>query len=399
MFAGLKGDGMANTTEAPKRWVLREQLKQIRKFIGLEKREVSEALGVPPAIVNAWEEGVESPTTKQLYELSRFYKCSIAVFLEPTPLPPLTDFRSPPGAQPEALSRDAKRTILEFEEWCRRQAELESLLGRAVKPALPETSQREDPQRLAQRERERLGLGYGPLKKGRLSTLERLWEALAAQGVKIFAFRLPPEELSGYSRWHPELGPCILLNRVDSLGRKAFTLAHEYAHLLLREDGAVCRVLTLEQEKERFANQFAAAFLVPLEDFSDCLVKRGWKTEEIWDKHKLESIAQRYGVSWQMIAIRLEEIGGAPRGFARKVLSEADDIGREKPYQRPKGWRLWKERVRRELGLAYCTMVYHAYTEGLVPLSAVLYYMGLPLKHVKPFLKDFPLLEKELKPG
>jgi Zn-dependent peptidase ImmA (M78 family) len=77
--------------------------------------------------------------------------------------------------------------------------------------------------------------------------------------------------VSGVTYNHPRLGSCILVNTATTPGRQTFTLAHEFAHALFhpQERGLVSRASDPDRT-ERFADAFAAHFLVP----GDALRKR-----------------------------------------------------------------------------------------------------------------------------
>jgi hypothetical protein len=86
--------------------------------------------------------------------------------------------------------------------------------------------------------------------------------------VLVYRAALDPigdgEGISGVFYNHPRLGFCILVNTATTPGRQTFTLAHEFAHALFhyQDYGLVSRTNDPDR-KERFADAFAAHFLVP----------------------------------------------------------------------------------------------------------------------------------------
>jgi Zn-dependent peptidase ImmA (M78 family) len=98
---------------------------------------------------------------------------------------------------------------------------------------------------------------------------------LDREGVLVYRVALDPIEdgdgISGVTYNHPQLGSCILVNTATTPGRQTFTLAHEFAHALFhyQERGLVSRAGAADRA-ERFADAFAAHFLVP----SDALRRR-----------------------------------------------------------------------------------------------------------------------------
>lgn len=91
---------------------------------------------------------------------------------------------------------------------------------------------------------------------------------LDQQRILVYRAALDPigdgEGVSGIFYNHPRLGYTILVNTQTTPGRQTFTLAHELAHALFhyQERGVVSRARDADS-KERFADAFAAHFLVP----------------------------------------------------------------------------------------------------------------------------------------
>jgi hypothetical protein len=127
---------------------------------------------------------------------------------------------------------------------------------------------------------------------------------------------------------HPRLGYCILVNTRTTPGRQAFTLAHEFAHALFhyQEHGLVSRVRDPDR-KERFADAFAAHFLVPGQKLRDLVRLRA---DYIAESPLLEVLQlQRYfRVSYATMLNRLREEGLLPpplyekyRGYSPSSLA------------------------------------------------------------------------------
>src|SRR5258708_22518546 len=73
---------------------------------------------------------------------------------------------------------------------------------------------------------------------------------------------MPPDELSGFSISRDGLAAICVNDREPTEGAKIFTLFHEYCHLLLRKTGISDE--NSRNKVERFCNQFAASFLIPM---------------------------------------------------------------------------------------------------------------------------------------
>ena len=116
------------------------------------------------------------------------------------------------------------------------------------------------------------------------------------------------------------MSPAIIINKGEySSNARTFTLIHEYAHLLIRRPGI--SDLKSENPTEAFCNRFAGAFLMPEEALK--LLMPNWpeQTQE-WDSETVRDAAVRLKVSAQAVAIRLEELKKAPRGFSRRFATK-----------------------------------------------------------------------------
>lgn len=111
-------------------------------------------------------------------------------------------------------------------------------------------------QRLADDERRRLGLGSAPIAD--------LAELLETQGARTGLVDLP-DDVSGLTLSDRKVGLFVVANRTHHYLRRRFSLAHEYAHLLLDRArfGLVSRATQRDDLLEVRANAFAAAFLMP----------------------------------------------------------------------------------------------------------------------------------------
>src|SRR5207249_426788 len=100
--------------------------------------------------------------------------------------------------------------------------------------------------------------------------------------------------------------------------QKIFTMLHEYCHLLLRLPGIS------DQGKgnavERFCNQFAAAALVPRDALRTVLPGGG--PQKDWTTRELRMVANRFKVSMEVIAFRIEDLDMAKPGFHDRKVAE-----------------------------------------------------------------------------
>ena len=111
-------------------------------------------------------------------------------------------------------------------------------------------------ERVADEERRRLGIES--------ASIENLTEVLEGEGVRTRLANLA-QDISGFTMNAPDSGPLIVVNRKHLLERARYSLAHEYAHVLMdrHEIGTVSRESERGDLIEVRANSFAANLLMP----------------------------------------------------------------------------------------------------------------------------------------
>jgi Zn-dependent peptidase ImmA (M78 family)/DNA-binding XRE family transcriptional regulator len=336
-----------------------EQLRQAREAVALTPDSTAREIGVPEDTLLAWEAGTDEPSVEQVEALARIYGRSVDYFLAERPgLPREVFLRVASSELQSHLPLDVRKVLVEFEELCRYEWELERLSG-VENPVLFSPQVTAPARELAEFERRRLGLDTQPARN--------LRDRLGQQGIRIFWLPLP-EGFSGLSWWHKVYGPCILANFDDSPGRRVFTMAHEYAHLLASSSESVTICDLSEIDEERAANLFAALFLMPEED-----LRAYWTSHTVAeapiDAAFIDTMAKRYDVSREALAIRLEEIGLLPN--AHWLLENAPRV-RSYGKRRP-NWR-------RSRGERFVKRALHAHSRGILSIGKLAELLGTDLR-------------------
>ena len=210
-----------------------------------------------------------------------------------------------------------------------------------------------------------------------------LHELLTSQGVRIFTLPVPDisaNELSGLSWWQDAYGPCILVNARNNIGRRSFTIAHEYAHLLRADPPTVCALL-LDIPEERFAHRFAAIFLMPATDLKRSFVEMVGPYGATPTDQDLGRLANRYRVSLEALGRRLEDLELIPRGTTNARIAEWEK--RPTFYRGRKGPR-WQH----QLGKQFISLALAAYSEGHISLSKLAKYFGQDVRKTLEFIEE-----------
>ena len=206
-----------------------------------------------------------------MYRLSALYGASVAEILAESPTEAAEAAELLALRSDDANSPGARLALRRFVADRKAEFELEELLG-LVHPTsaairreapLPRNTMDavEQGESLATLERRQLGLGTEPV----VSVLH----LLARQGIRIGPLRAQSTDpIDGVYFESGDLGPCVGVNWRDgdwTGGRAAFTAAHEYAHVILRDRAReVFHLAAGERDlQEVRANAFAAAFLMP----------------------------------------------------------------------------------------------------------------------------------------
>lgn len=245
------------------------RLKGARMQLGLTQEQVAEQLGLSRGALAQIELGMRAPNSLQLVRLAEIYRRELGEFLaedfdlaEGGALVAL--FRADPQiADDPAGSAAVRRCVKLAHEYTR----LEAMLGIAgERPSPPEFDLSlprtrwdaiQQGERLAEEERDRLGLGIDPIRDIRT--------VLEQQGVRGLQETLLPEDVSGIFLNDRHQGLTIIVNGSHHSRRRLFSWAHEYAHVLADRDvvSLVSRLENRSELREVRANAFAAAFIMP----------------------------------------------------------------------------------------------------------------------------------------
>jgi Zn-dependent peptidase ImmA (M78 family) len=170
---------------------------------------------------------------------------------------------------------------------------------------------------VADAERNRLGLGDGPIADLR-SILEE------AVGLRIFYIDLP-SKIGGLFAYTEELGGCIAINQKHPPRRAKWSLAHEYGHFLTTRYQADVEMLDARWGKptaEKFADAFAANFLMPRSGVCRRLSEMAKVRQGQVTIADVLSLAELYQVSTESMFRRLEDLKRLTPGTWQRLKTQ-----------------------------------------------------------------------------
>ena len=260
---------------------LGQRLKRAREAIGLTQQEVADLVALSRVAISQIESGQRAVSSYELLRLSRLYGREMASLLEEKPVGE-DALAVLLRTHPELVENTALRAHLQdatdlFREHANMKEFLELDQEHNLPPAYPYGEPKsvweaiQAGERVAEAERARLALGIDPIRD--------MAELVEAQGIPVIELDLD-DPISGIFMANADSQLCIFINKAhleNARARVAFTIAHEYAHLLLDRD-QVSAISKISNDRNLFevrANAFAAALLMPEEGVSQFLKSIG----------------------------------------------------------------------------------------------------------------------------
>ncbi len=213
-----------------------------------------------------------------------------------------------------------------------------------------------------------------------------------AQGVLAVMLPLEPGEARGASMWEDPAVPAVLINRGDQAAGRLFTLLHEYAHLLLRQSGAVCDFCGGDEGQgmtEVLPNRLAARLLLTQEEFAARLGELELAhPRSRWSDRLLDEVRGPFRVSRDVVAIFLEEQALAPPGFYRRKRAAWE---RQRPFFRggPGGntHRTRREQRLRMIGYGMAGVLSSLFAAGKVSVLDLSEVLELKVERAEEFME------------
>ena len=298
--------------------VLGRRLQEARRARGLTQQDVAESLSVARTTITALEKGDRRTRPDELIRMARIYGRPVGDFIgtRESVADFAVQFRTAIADSASArVQDDLNLAVMEFQRLCEDYLHLEKLSGVIIRRNYPppyetgRTAPEEAAEDVASSERNRLGLGDGPL--------IRLRDVLENDvGIRVFSTELP-SRVAGIFSYTEELGGCIAVNARHPGERRRWSLAHEYGHFLtdrFQSEIAILGSYRRVPASERFADAFARSLLMPASGLRRRFNELSRATDGNVTAAEVCRIAHHYVVSVEAMMLRLEDLKLIPSG-------------------------------------------------------------------------------------
>jgi len=213
--------------------------------------------------------------------------------------------------------------------------------------------------------------------------LQRWRDAVEERGVFVFKRSFQQGVICGFSLAHPEF-PIIYLNNSSSDSRQIFTLFHELAHLLYAVSGVTVagdrpftELTDPDRDIEMVCNRFAAALLVPDEDFERRAVRVTASDSQI------AGLARIYSVSREVILRKLLDRGVVTRDYYEQKAEQwnSEFLNRR---EQSEGGNYYATQAA-YLGRHFLRLAFGSYRAGRISLPELVDHVGVRAKNIPKF--------------
>lgn len=304
--------------------LLGTRLQEARKSSGLTQQDVADQLGVARTTLVAIEKGERRLEPGELIKLTSIYGRAVSEFLrEPVVVESFVPQFRAAWREDFTGNENIQKIADELQRLADDYARLERMCGMPLPRNYPPVYETHGSapefvaEEIAAAERNRLGVGDGPL-----SNLRERLEADA--GLRIFYFPMPGT-ISGLFAYNDTLGGCMAINSHHPKDRRRWSLSHEYGHFLMHRYQAEITFMTAKwqaAQKERLADNFAKHFLMPTSGLSRRFSELQRAHEGGISLASICSLADHYQVSIQAMILRLEELKRLSSGTWARLEAE-----------------------------------------------------------------------------
>ena len=368
-------------------------MRWAREWRGRTIEEAAARINVDADRLRNWESGAidDQPTVRQARALATFYDRAFLEFFYDQP-PTIAESGLVPDFRiaHDAPDPHGNREILAIQHWAEAQRlnalDLLESLGDDPSPFPVElrASVTDDVEEVAIAARAAFGF---PIEQQRHMTSEerkRLPDLLRERMERVGVLVFRKNELADFG----VSGLCvvafplpIVIFATEAPGRQAFTLMHEFAHVVLRQSAISGpdfsnNDATHDRKVERWCNRFASAFLIPAAALAELRPVPDKPAPSI-DDPTLNAVARSFRVSAHAMLIRLVQLRYVDEDYYWSV--KLPQFRKEEMAWKAGGRsRYWASRIVNSLGNLYTGLVLEAWGTGRIPFHQAVEYMGLP---------------------
>ncbi len=379
-------------------------LEWARLRTGMTVDDVAKKLRVTVQKIKDWESGASRPTVRQGRKLAEYYNRHFLEFFsnkipEVKGVELVPDYRTFRGKH--TPSRKENRAMEAVQEWAEEQrlnalALIEELGDQP--PIFSDNLRFEvdrDVEAAAAISRDAIGFGiqeqFSLRKSMHYKFPEILRDKIEEMGVLVLKkSEITKQGVRGVCLFVTPL-PVIVFGS-ESPGAQAFTLAHEFGHVLLGASGISGQPhfgdKSGHKEIEDWCNRFASAFLAPCSSIEEKLGKADLPANKI-ETTELKKLAEMFAISPHAMLIRLVDLGYVQRQFYWKTMlpifrKEEEEY---KSYVRSK---YYGKRFINAQGRYYTGLVMTAWSGGQISAHNAAEYMGIKnINHLRDIRKDY----------
>jgi len=359
-------------------------IRWARESAGWNIEEIAKKLKTSIENYEKIETGRKSPTYNQLKILAIYFNRPLSVFFLPDPPQELlftASFRILPKNAKD-ISKELRLVIRKARYYQSIANELMNDLRTDIKPKTLSVFINEDPIKIAQKERERVGIPIDKQLKWQ-SAYEAFNEwrsAIEKFNILILQYKFPLLHARGFSLMDKK-PPVIVLNSSDNILARIFTLFHEYAHVCLRLPEIYAgeeEISANNLEVENWCNCFASEFLVP-----ESVLKNDTGFQEFMRSRQLsqdilENLSKKFRVSKHALLTKLRFLNLITQEYYESELVSLKD----QPFVEKKGFLTPPYRCIQEKGKQFVSLVLQSKEKGSITTADMFEYLSVKLKHL-----------------
>ena len=375
----------------------RDILKWARETSGVNLDDISQVKGLKD--IASWEEGTSYPTYGQLETLSSKYKRPLAIFFFPS-IPEEDNikksFRTIPDYEKENIPPSVRFLLREGEVMQMNLMELYNGKNPYKDQLITQKIKNKDLNTLVNEVRNYFEIDISEQKKWKDSktALKKWRDILANKGIFVFKRPFKTKSYSGFCLYN-ELFPIIYINNSSSDTRQIFTLFHELAHLLYKNNHLdifsfkeisseyIDNLSENERRVERLCNKFASEFLVPRNDFAEEMTSYS-SNNILQSASKLATI---YNVSREVILRKFYDAQQISSKKYEEYVKEINELKKKAP--KGSGGGNHYTNVIHYLGKPYLDIVFSKYLNNKISIQQTADYLLVKVGHIEQLESKF----------